>query len=163
MINQALFPKLRQFRLSGIAYTLDARAVQAEQSHLTYVEFLLLIVDDELERREQKRISQRLKKSCCEPEKSIEHFDFSANGSISRSQITDLCSCSYIVRHENVLICGPTGVGKTHLANALGIEALKQDFKVISKTAYRLLLELTAARADESYDKLFAEIVKCDC
>ncbi len=157
-----LLPKLKQLKLSGMLNTLDLRAEQASQEQLSPVEFFALLLDDELERREQSHMAYRLAASGCTPSKTLSQFDFSVAAGVNRSFITDLATCSFIQRHENVLFCGPTGVGKTHLANALGIEAMKRNFRVISKPTYRLLADLNASRASGSYNRHFASLLRCD-
>jgi len=157
-----LLPKLRQFNLSGMLNTLDLRAEQAVQEQLAPMEFFALLLDDELERREQNRLAYRLSTSGCNPAKTLSQFDFAATPGVNRSFIVDLATCAFIQRHENVLICGPTGVGKTHLANALGVEALKRDLRVISKSTFRLLADLNASRANGSYSRHMTSILKCD-
>jgi len=157
-----LLPKLKQLKLSGMLNTLDLRAEQASQEQLSPLEFFALLLDDELERRDQNRMVYRLGMSGCNPTKTLSQFDFSAAPGVNRSFITDLATCAFIQRHENVLFCGPTGVGKTHLANALGIEALKRNFRVISKSTYRLLADLNASRANGSYNRYITAILRCD-
>ncbi len=157
-----LLPKLKQLKLSGMLNTLELRAEQASQEKLSPLEFFALLLDDELERREQNRMVYRLGTSGCNPSKTLSQFDFSAAPGVNRSFIVDLATCSFIQRHENVLFCGPTGVGKTHLANALGIEALKRNFRVISKPTFRLLADLNASRANGAYSRNIAAILRCD-
>ena len=79
--------------------------------------------------------------------KPLGRFDFAAAPGINRTFIQDLATCAFITRHENVLVCGPTGVGKSHLANALAIESLKRDQTVVYRNTQRLLTDLNAARA----------------
>lgn len=162
LTSHPLLPKLRQLKLSGMLNTLDLRAEQATQQQLSPLEFMALLLDDELERREQNRMAFRLSTSGCQPAKTLSQFDFSAAPGVNRSFIFDLASCTFIQRHENILCCGPTGVGKTHLANALGIEALKRNFRVYSKSTFRLLTDLQAARASGSYSRHIAAILNCD-
>src|SRR4030042_3152978 len=157
-----LLPTLRQLNLSGMLNTLDLRVEQAIQEQLAPMEFFALLLDDELERREQSPLAYRLSTAGCNPAKTLSHFDFSATPGVNRSFIVDLATCAFIQRHENVLFCGPTGVGKTHLANALGIEALKRDLRVISKPTFRLLVELNASRANGSYSRHMTSLLKCD-
>jgi DNA replication protein DnaC len=157
-----MLPKLKLLKLSGMLNTLELRAEQASQEQLSPLEFFALLLDDELERREQNRLAYRLGTSGCNPSKTLSQFDFSVAVGVNRSFITDLAVCSFIQRHENVLFCGPTGVGKTHLANALGIEAIKRSFRVISKPTYRLLADLNASRANGSFNRLMASILRCD-
>lgn len=160
--SHPLQPKLRRLHLSGMLYTLELRAEQATQEKLSPLEFLAVMLDDELERRDQNRIASQLLVSGCNPSKSLSQFDFLSAPSVNRSYFTDLATCTFIQRHENVLLCGPTGVGKSHLGNALGIEALKHNFKVISKPTHRLLMDLNTAKATGSYHRLMASILKCD-
>ena len=136
MMTHPLLPKLRQLRLSGMVYTLDVRAAQASERQLTPTEFLALLLDDELERRSQQRLARRLKQSGCNDQKTLAHFDFSAAPAVNRSFIQDLAACTFIPRHENVLLCGPTGVGKSHLANGLAIEALKRDLREVTPKSW---------------------------
>jgi DNA replication protein DnaC len=157
-----LLPKLKQLSLSGMLNTLDLRAEQALQEHLAPLDFLALLLDDELERREQNRLVYHLSTSGCNPSKTLSQFDFSTALGVNRSFIIDLATCAFIQRHENVLLCGPTGVGKSHLANAIGIEALKRNLRVLSKPTFRLLADLQAARAIGSYTRHLTTILRCD-
>jgi len=162
MITHPLLPKLRQLRLSGMVQSLDLRASQAIERQLSPIEFLALLLDDELERRSQQRLSRRLSQSGCNTLKTLAQFDFSAAPGVSRSLIQDLATCTFIARHENLLLCGPTGVGKSHLANAIAIEALKRDFQVLSRPTHRLFNDLHAARANGAHTRMFARILRCD-
>jgi len=162
MITHPLLPKLRQLRLSGMLQTLDLRAAQATERQLNPVEFLALLLDDELERRSQQRLSHRLAHSGCNSLKTLTQFDFAAAPGVNRTLIQDLATCTFISRHENLLLCGPTGVGKSHLANAVAIEALKRDLQVLSRPTHRLLNDLHAARANGVHTRLFTRLVRCD-
>jgi len=162
MITHPLLPKLRQLKLSGMVNTLDLRAEQAMQEQLAPVEFLALLLDDELERRNQQRLAYRLTQSGCNALKTLAHFDFSAQPSLNRTLISDLATCHFVSRHENILLCGPTGVGKSHLANALSLEALKRDLRVFSRPVHRLLADMHAARASGTHPRLLARILNCD-
>jgi DNA replication protein DnaC len=160
--SHPLQPKLRRLRLSGMLYTLELRVEQAVSEKLSPLEFLALMLDDELERRDQNRISSRLLSSGCDPSKSLSKFDFASAPGINRSYFADLAACTFIQRHENVLLCGPTGVGKSHLGNALGIEALKRNYRVVSKPTHRLLMDLNTSKSNGSYHRLLESILKCD-
>lgn len=162
MITHPLLPKLRQLKLSGMVQTLDLRATQATERQLSPVEFLALLLDDELERRSQQRLSRRLVISGCNHLKTLVQFDFAAAPGVNRALIQDLAACTFITRHENLLLCGPSGVGKSHLANAIAIEALKRDLQVISRPTHRLLNDLHAARANGNHTRLFARLLHCD-
>ena len=162
MMSHPLYPKLRQLKLSGMLQTLDVRASQAIDQQLAPLEFLALLLDDELERRTQQAQILRLAQSGCDCNKTIAYFDFMAAPGINRTFIQDLASCLFIQRHENLLMCGPTGVGKSHIANAIAIEAIKHNFKVIAKPTHRLLNELQTSRANGTYSRLITRILACD-
>jgi DNA replication protein DnaC len=162
MMPHPLMPKLRLLKLSGMLLTLDLRAAQAAERQLGATEFLALLLDDELERRAQQHLVHSLALSGCDSLKTISTFDFLAAPGINRTLIQDLAACAFIPRHENILLCGPSGVGKSHLANALAIEALKRDYRVLSRPAYRLLSDLQAARATGTHTRLMTRILACD-
>jgi DNA replication protein DnaC len=162
MLTHPLLPKLRQLKLSGMGLTLDTRAAQATEHQLSPTEFLALLLDDELERRSQQRLARRLKLSGCDEQKTLARFDFSAAPGLNRAFIQDLATCAFINRHENLLMTGPTGVGKTHLANAVAIEALKRDLRVLSRGTHRLLTDLHAARATGTYARFLAKVLNVD-
>ena len=162
MMIHPLSPKLRQLRLSGILDTLDVRVAQAVDQQLAPLEFLALLLDDELERRSQRQHILLMSLSGCDNNKTLAHFDFSAAPGINRTFIQDLASCLFIQRHENLLLCGPTGVGKSHIANGIAIEALKRNLRVIAKPTHRLLFDLQIARSNGAYPRMLARILSCD-
>ena len=162
MSTHPLLPKLRKLKLSGMLQTLDVRVAQADERQLSSMEFLALLLDDELERREQQHLVHSLASSGCDSLKTLTQFDFAAAPAINRSLIQELATCTFLARHENILFCGPTGVGKSHLANALAIEALKRNYRVLCKPTHRLLNDLHAARASGAYARLLMRVLHCD-
>lgn len=161
-LAEQLQPVLKNLRLSGLLETLDLRSRQAVEEKLSFGEFLQRILLDENERRAQKQLVLRMKRAALDPLKTLESFDFSANKSVPRALITDLAAGHFIEKKESVLISGPTGVGKSHLAHALGHEACRRGCDVILQTASKLLASLQAARADGTYDRKFRSYLQPD-
>ena len=162
MVNSSpvhpLLPKLRELRLSGMLETLEVRAAQAVEGKLSPGEFLALLLDDELDRREGRRLSARLKEGRCEEDKTLARFDFAAVPALSRSLVMELATCAFVARRENILVCGPTGVGKSHLANSMAFEAIKRGYRAVIRPTSALLAELHASRADGSYPRRMARL-----
>jgi len=154
--------QLKRLRLSGVVETLEARQRQAIEGKWSYVDFLERLLEDELERRAQKQLALRVRRSSVTTTKTLEGFDFSFNPSISRQQLLALASGDYVRQRRNVLICGPSGVGKTHLAQALGHEACRQGYDVLFVSTHKLLQHLNGGRADGSYQRRLEQYVRVD-
>lgn len=157
-----LLPKLKNLRLSGILQTLEVRNQQAIEEKCTYVEFLERLLEDEVERRNQKQLSLRLRRSGLDATKTLESFDFQFSTSINRQQVYDLATCRYVERAEGVWLVGPAGVGKTHLAQALGHEAVRRGYDVLYVRTSRMLQHLNGGRADGSYDRRLLAYLRPD-
>ena len=161
-LNHQLTPKLKQLRLSGVLSTLEARHRQAIDGQWSYIEFLERLLEDEVERRAQKQLALRVRRAALNTAKTLEGFDWSFNPSINRQQILHLASCDYIRRKRNVLICGPSGVGKSHVAQSLAHEACRQGFDVLFVTAHKMLQHLHGGRADGTWEKRLAVYLRPD-
>jgi DNA replication protein DnaC len=159
-LKQHLIPKLKHLRLSGILDTLEVRSQQAQTEHWTYADFLERLLEDEVERRAQKQLAMRLRRAELASDKTLETFDFTFNPGINRQRVYDLATCQFIHEKRNVLLCGPTGVGKTHLAQALAHSACRQDFDVVFTSAHTMLRHLHAGRADGTYEKRLMGFVR---
>ncbi len=152
-LNHQLLPHVRRLRLSGILETLDVRNRQAVDEHWSYIEFLGHLLEDEVERRAQKQLVLRIRRAALNTTKTLEGFNFNFNPAINRQELLQLATCDYIRQKGNVLICGPTGVGKTHLAHALAHEACRQGFDVLATDTHKMLRHINGGRADGTLDK----------
>jgi DNA replication protein DnaC len=161
-IDHHIIGQLKTLRLGGFLETLDLRLTQAREEDYDHLTFLQLMVQDEIERREAKKLAQRLSRASFEEEKSLEGFDFSFNPKIKRALITNLATCIFIEKKEHVLIYGPAGVGKTHLAQAIGHEACRKGHDVLFVKSVKMLRSLHAARADHSWEKRIKKFLRLD-
>ena len=157
-----LVAQLKPLRLSGLLETLEVRNRQAVEERLSYIEFLTRVLEDEIERRNQKQLQLRLRRATLRSDKTLESFDFNFNPTLNRRQVFDLATCAYVARHENVLICGPTGVGKSHLAQALGHEACRRGYEVLFVSAPKMLQHLNGGRADNTYERRLQTYLRPD-
>jgi len=161
-LSHQLSPHLKRLRLSGMLETLAARDRQAQVEHWSYLEFLGRLLEDEVGRRDQKQLALRIRRATLNSNKTLEDFDFAFNPSISRQVVLGLAAGTYIREQRNVLLCGPTGVGKTHLAQALAHEACRQGFDVLYANTHKLLRHLYGGRADGSYERRFQACLRPD-
>ena len=148
-----LIPLLKKLRLSGVLQSLELRSRQAVEDNVAHGEFLYRLLSDEAERRDGKQLDQRLRRASFESDRTLEDFDFVFNPAIPKSKIIDLATCAFVERHENILLVGPTGTGKSHIAQALGHRACRLNHAVLYVSAQDLLKQLRAARGDGSYDR----------
>ena len=161
-LRHQLQPHLKRLRLSGILETLESRNQQAIDGQWSYVEFLARLLEDEVERRAQKQLALRLRRSRVNTTKTLEGFDFNFNPNLNRQQVLALAACDYIRQKRNLLICGPTGVGKTHLAQALIHEACRQGFQALFVNTHKMLAHLNGGRADGSWEKRLQTYLRPD-
>lgn len=155
-----LAPQLKQLRLSGILDSLDARNRQAIDAKLAYTEFLALLIQDEIARREQKKFGTRLRRAAFRATKTLEGFEFDRLPSTNRALVHDLATGRYIDERAPVLIVGPCGTGKSHLAQALGHCAVRQGHDVIFASCAQLLASLNAARAVGTYERKLQQLAR---
>lgn len=148
-----LVPLLKKLRMSGVLQTLELRTTQAVDDNLSHSEFLYRLLADEVERRDGKQLDMRLRKASFEHGRTLEDFDFHFNPEIPKAKVVDLATCQFVARRENVLLVGQAGVGKSHLAQALGHRACKAGHTVLFTGAHEMFTQLRAARADNSYDR----------
>ena len=152
-VNTELVPVLKKLRLSGVLNTLDLRTREAVDDDLSHSEFLFRLCSDEIERRDAKQMELRLRRASFESTKSLEDFDWSFNPKISKAKIIDLATCHFVERQGNAILIGPTGVGKSFIAQAIGTRACRAGHSVCYASAHRMLSLLRTARADQTYEK----------
>lgn len=157
-----LTPRLKALRLSGMLDTLEARTREAISGQWSYVAFLERLLEDEVERRAQKQLAVRVRRAALSSTKTLETFDFGFNPTVNRQQVLQLASGDYIRHKRNVLLCGPAGVGKSHLAQALAHEACRQGRDVLVSDTHKMLQHLHGGRADASFEKRLATYLRPD-
>jgi DNA replication protein DnaC len=138
--------------------TLETRAAQATERNQTPTEFFAIMLDDELERRGQNRLGRLVTEAGIDASKTLAQFDFRAAPQVNRTLVMELADCSFLHRGENLLLSGPTGTGKSHLANAIAWEAVKRNHTAQVRSAHRLLADLQAARANGTFTRRFARL-----
>ncbi len=161
-ITNELKQTLKRLRLSGLLPILPDRMAYAKGTKLSYTEFLELILNDEIQRREDTNVATRLKSAMVDLDQTFERFDWDASITFDRDRLKDLLSLEFIGRNENVLICGPVGVGKTFIANALAHSACRRGHKVLMLRASALFKKLLQSRADNSYGKELIKLISPD-
>jgi DNA replication protein DnaC len=155
-----LTPQLKALRLSGILDSLEARNRQAVAGQLAYTEFLAMLIGDEVARRENKKFSMRLRRAQFRTTKTLEQFDFDRLPKLNRALVHDLATGRYLHEKAPVLIVGPSGTGKSHLAQALGHCAVRQGIDVVFSTCTALTQSLNAARATGAYERKLATLAR---
>ena len=137
-----LIYKMKSIRLSGMSEKLNIRLQEAAANELSYLEFLTNLVDDELSIRQDRLLSKRLRQAKLPFMKTIYDFDFSFNPSISKQTVKNLASSAFCAARENILMIGPPGVGKTHLAVAFSIEAIHKGFTVLYRSIFDIASDI---------------------
>ena len=162
MNHNNLNQTLKALRLSGLAASLPVRLQEATANRLSHGEFLELILQDELNVRQERRLGRRTKAADFHGLKPLEDFDWSFNPSIRKKEIFDLATCNFIRQGKDVLFIGPPGVGKSALAQALGYEAIKAGFEVLYRSIFDLVRDFMKDEAFSQQDKNLRKYLRPD-
>ena len=153
-------PLLKALRLSGMLDTLSDRNKEAIENKMSFTEFLSALLQDEIARRDYKKFTIRFRRAKINCDKTLEQFDFGFNPKINQQKIKDIATCQFIREKAPVLIVGPCGTGKSHIAQAIGHCAIRNEIDVLFFTQTQLFKYLQAARATGQYEKKFQMLVK---
>lgn len=161
-MNESLQTALTRLRLSGLAASLDVRLQEAAGHHLGYAEFLELLLQDELLIRNERLIDRRTKAAGFRELRTLDEFDFSFNPSIKRKQIFDLATGRFIREARDVLLIGPPGTGKSHIAQALGLQAIKNGSTVLYRSIFDVVRDFLHDEAMTQQDKVMDRYLRAD-
>jgi len=154
---------LRSLRLPGMLESLERRQKEATEGKLGYLEFLSLLVQDERSQRNHNQFRKLLRQANFGNEKTFETFDFSFNAqAFPQSQLKDLRTCQFIDMGQNIVIAGPPGIGKTHIAKAIGHEVCRSRRHALYYNVYEMFKDLQSARTHTHYERLLTRILRMD-
>jgi DNA replication protein DnaC len=158
MLNQQTMSILRSLKLFGMASGFEERLADTKHASLSHAEFVGLLVQDEKTYRDNLRLRRLLKKAKLRQEAAMEDIDYGASRGLSQQVILELANPQWVAAHRNVLISGPTGIGKSFIACALGNTAARSGYTVLYMRAPRLFETLQQARGDGSHLKALARL-----
>jgi len=158
MLNQQTISILHSLKLFGMVESFEKRLADTKQASLSHAEFVGLLVQDEKTHRDNLRLRRLLKKARLRQEAALEDIDYGASRGLSRQALLELSNSQWVGAHRNVLIGGPTGIGKTYIACALGNSAARSGYTVLYMRAPRLFETLQQSRGDGSHLKALAKL-----
>lgn len=161
-MNPELDRKLRYLRLSGMAGALEARNQEAIHHHLAYPEFLELLVEDELAIRRDRLFSRRLKQAGIMEVKSLDAYDWSFNPQLPKALVLDLATVRFVREHSGILLLGPPGTGKSHIATALTVAAIHAGYTALYRSTFDLAQDMAEANATGTRKHLVDNLCKVD-
>lgn len=162
MLNHPTLDKLQSLRFTGMAKALTEQMSIPDIDELSFEERLGLLIDREVTERDDRRLTTRLRQAKLKQNTCIEDIDFKQSRGLDKSLMLDLAQCLWVKKQLNILITGPTGVGKTWIACALAQKACREGFSSLYLRLPRLLQELPIAKGDGTYTKLLTKLAKVD-
>ena len=154
--------QLKALKLSGLLETIELRIMEAQNNQLAFTELLSMILNDEIEARQNRKLQRLITNARLKANKTLETFDFSFNPSINASLIRELATCNFIEKGENIFLLGPTGTGKTHLAQAISHKACRQHLCVEFFNFHEFFSTLHKADITNRADKLMKSLLKAE-
>jgi DNA replication protein DnaC len=161
-MNDALRSALKKLHLSGLLESLEVRLQEATGHGLSHLEFLELILQDELAVRSDRQLQRRVKAALFRELKPLDQFDWAFNPSIKKKQILDIATCRFVREKRDVLWMGPPGVGKSFLVQAVGYQAIKAGHAVLYRSVFDLVRDFLHDEAVSAEDKVLAKYLKPD-
>ncbi len=161
-MNPTLLTKLRHLRLSGMVEALPARLAQAEGGSMSFLEFLELLVEDELARRADRLFSRRVKQADIRAIKELKDFDWTFNQKIPKNRVVELSSARFVAQHADLLLIGPPGLGKSHIVTAIAIGAIRAGYRALVRSAFDLCQDFSEAEAMGQRKDLVQKLTKID-
>ena len=162
MLTHPTLDKLKSMKFTGMATALAEQMNMSDINEVSFEERLGLLVDREITERENRRLTNRLRRARFKLNASLEDIDYRHPRGLDKSLIRSLASCQWVKDQLNILITGPTGVGKTWLACALAQKACREGYTALYLRLPRLLQDLAIAKGDGRYPKLLATLAKTD-
>jgi DNA replication protein DnaC len=157
-----LTTRLRHLRLSGMVEALPARVAQAEAAPLPHLEFLELLVEDELARRADRLFARRLKQAGLVTVKTLADFDWTFNPKIPKPKLVELASARFLEHHGGVLLIGPPGVGKAHMATAIAVGAIRAGRRALVRSTFDLAADFAQAEATGARRDFVQQLTRVD-
>lgn len=161
-MNPQLTTRLRHLRLSGMVDALPGRVAQAEAAPLPHLEFLELLVEDELARRADRLFARRLTQASITAVKTLADFDWTFNPKLPKTKIVELASARFVDTHGGVLLIGPPGVGKSHVATAIAIGAIRAGRRALVRSTFDLAADFAQAEATGARRDLVQQLTRVD-
>jgi len=162
MVKATLSDTLKKLRLSGMAKSLDVRLQEAASNRLDHTEFLELVLQDEMAVRYERLVARRTKAASFRDQKTLEDFDWDFNRSVKRKQFYDLAAGGFLRSGKDILLAGPPGVGKSHLAQAVGMHLIHAGWTVLYRSIFDAVRDLLHDEAFDGHDKVMAKYLKVD-
>ncbi|MCJ7565413.1 MAG: IS21-like element helper ATPase IstB [Candidatus Aminicenantes bacterium] len=162
MLTHPTIEKLYAIHLWGMAKAFEDQHTMPDIATLSFEERLGLLVDQEVTERKNRQVRLRLKKAHLRMTASLEDLDYRSPRGVDKALILELGACRWVEQHQNVLITGPTGVGKSYMACALAHKACREGFRTLYLRLPRLLQGLQIARGDGRYGKVLASLAKTE-